>query len=74
MRLARFARLALGCAALLLLVAPYAEARGGGGGGLGGGRRGGGGRRAARASVQSQTLIADCVRGENVRRMRERGW
>ncbi len=73
MRFARQAVVVSGFLALLVLVAPLADARGGGGG-FSGGKRGGGARRAARASVQGMTLIADCVRADNVRRMRERGW
>jgi hypothetical protein len=71
----RFARVALGLA-LALLAAPLAEARGGRiGAGVGpaGGRRSGGGK-AARSGAQGHLLASDCVREENVRRMRHADW
>jgi hypothetical protein len=74
----RLAKRVLAVAALLVLAAPLADARGGGGrGGFGGGgmggRRGGGGKD-ARSSAQANLLISDCVRDDNVRRMRHVDW
>lgn len=67
-------------AAIVLVVAPVAEGRGGGagrgiggGGGVGAGRRGGG-RAEGMRNAQSQMLVSECVRGDNVRRMRQSDW
>jgi hypothetical protein len=72
----RFLRVLAATVALLLLGAPLADARGGGAGSA---RAGGGGaarssRRSSRSGAQGLTLVADCVRDDNVRRMRHRDW
>jgi hypothetical protein len=72
----RLARTTIALAALLLLAAPAADARGGRGAGIGGGMGGrrGGSNREGRWNAQSYLLVSDCVREENVRRLRHVDW